>query len=72
MSITGPTRPQIAFVLFVSRIGRRFFRWFVNDFDLRGEESVLDFGSGWGDNEHYIAKKLRSGGRVTALDISGD
>jgi ubiquinone/menaquinone biosynthesis C-methylase UbiE len=71
MSITSPTKPQIAFVLFVSSIGRRFiYKRFVDDFGLKGGERVLDFGSGWGDNEYYIAKKLKAGGRVTALDIS--
>lgn len=71
MSITEPTRMEIALTLLASRIGRRFFyAGFVNRIRLRGDESVIDFGSGWGDNAYYLAKRLNGGGRVTLLDIS--
>ncbi|HEY3420800.1 MAG TPA: class I SAM-dependent methyltransferase [Methanomassiliicoccales archaeon] len=71
MSITSPTKFQISIILFFSRIGRRFiYPRFVEEMGLKGGENVLDFGSGWGDNEYYIAPKLNTGGRVTAMDVS--
>ncbi len=36
----------------------------------RGRRTLLDFGSGWGENTRRIAKRLNQGGRVTALDVS--
>jgi ubiquinone/menaquinone biosynthesis C-methylase UbiE len=71
MTITNPTKAQISLALFLSRIGRRFiYPRFVDEIRLKGGEKVLDFGSGWGDNEYYIAQKLSNGGSVTALDVS--
>jgi ubiquinone/menaquinone biosynthesis C-methylase UbiE len=59
MSITKPSRGQVALVLLASKIGRRMnYRKFVEEIGLRGGENVLDFGAGWGDNTYFIAKKL--------------
>jgi ubiquinone/menaquinone biosynthesis C-methylase UbiE len=71
MSITKPSKIEIAFVLLASRLTRRFrYRKFVEEIGLKGGENVLDFGAGWGDNTYYIAKSLSEKGRVAALDIS--
>jgi cyclopropane fatty-acyl-phospholipid synthase-like methyltransferase len=66
MSITQPSKIEVAFVLFASRIARRFrYRKFIEEIDLKGGEEVLDFGAGWGDNTYYIARSLNGKGRVT-------
>ena len=71
MSITQPSRAEVAFVLLASRITRRSrYQRFIEGIGLKGEENVLDFGAGWGDNTYYIAKSLNGKGRVTALDVS--
>jgi ubiquinone/menaquinone biosynthesis C-methylase UbiE len=71
MSITHPGKIRIAFILLVTRLSRRFiYRKFVEEIGLKGEEYVLDFGAGWGDNTYYIAKSLNEKGKVTALDVS--
>jgi ubiquinone/menaquinone biosynthesis C-methylase UbiE len=73
VSITHPGKGQIVFVRFASRLARRFiYPDFIDSIGLRGDERVLDFGSGWGDNTFYIARKLDKGGRVTALDVSSE
>ena len=71
MSITRPSKAEIALTLLASRLTRRSrYRGFIEGIGLRGDERVLDFGAGWGDGTMCIAKSLDKGGRVTALDIS--
>lgn len=68
---TDPTRAQIALVLLASKTAWRWrYRRFIDDIGLKGDELVLDFGSGWGDNTRHISDALDKGGRVFALDIS--
>lgn len=70
-AFVNPTRTQIALVLLISNLTRRFrYHRFIKDIGLNGDELVLDFGSGWGDNTRYISDALDNGGRVIALDIS--
>lgn len=70
-AFVNPTRTEVALVLLISNLTRRFrYRPFIDDMDLKGHESVLDFGSGWGDNTRYISDALDKGGSVVALDIS--
>lgn len=70
-AFVNPTRTQIALVLLISNLTRRLrYHRFIDDMDLKGDELVLDFGSGWGDNTRYISDALNKGGRVIALDIS--
>jgi ubiquinone/menaquinone biosynthesis C-methylase UbiE len=70
-AFVNPTRTQIALVLLLSNLTRRLrYHRFINDINLKGDELVLDFGSGWGDNTRYISDALDKGGRVIALDIS--
>ncbi len=71
MSITNPSKIEIAFTLLASRLFRRvLYHGFVVAMGIKGDEKVLDFGAGWGDNSYYIARQLGSAGRVTLLDIS--
>ena len=71
MSITEPSKIEIAFVLLASRLTRRSrYQEFIDEIGLKGGEHVLDFGAGWGDNTYYIAKSLNEQGKVTALDVS--
>ena len=47
------------------------YRRFVDGMSLRGDERVLDYGSGSGAAARHIAKRLRAGGgRLTCTDIS--
>ncbi|MHC1680106.1 MAG: class I SAM-dependent methyltransferase [Methanomassiliicoccales archaeon] len=70
-AFVNPTRTQIALVLLISNLTRRLrYHPFIDELDLKGDEIVLDFGSGWGDNTRYISDSLDKGGRVIALDIS--
>ncbi len=58
-------------VLLTSSLTRRLrYHRFIDDIGLKGDELVLDFGSGWGDNTRYISDALDNGGRVLALDVS--
>ena len=71
MSITNPGKTEIACTLLVSRLFRRvLYHGFVAEMGLKGDEKVLDFGAGWGDNSYYIAEQLGKGGKVTLLDVS--
>jgi ubiquinone/menaquinone biosynthesis C-methylase UbiE len=73
MSITQPSKIEVAFALISSRIIRRSrYRGFIGEIGLKGGENVLDFGAGWGDDTYYIAKGLNGKGRVTALDVSAE
>lgn len=46
------------------------YRRFVDSMGLRGDERVLDFGSGSGAAARHLAKRLQAGGRLTCADIS--
>ena len=37
---------------------------------LRGDERVLDYGSGSGAAARHLAKRLQAGGRLTCMDVS--
>ena len=71
MTITDPTRLEIALTLFASRFVRGLiYKPFVERIGLKGDERVLDFGAGWGDVTFFVAPLLGKGGSVTLLDIS--
>ncbi len=71
MSITDPSRFEIAVTLFGSRLIRRIiYKPFVERIGLHGDEKVLDFGAGWGDSTYFAAPLLNKGGTITLLDIS--
>jgi ubiquinone/menaquinone biosynthesis C-methylase UbiE len=47
-----------------------YFRRYVQKLDIKGDERVLDFGSGSGVVSRHIADLLNDGGELTFLDIS--
>ena len=70
-AFTDPTPTEIALVLLISNLTRRLrYHSFIDDIGLEGDELVLDFGSGWGDNTRYLSDALNKGGHVLALDVS--
>lgn len=47
-----------------------YYRSFARSLNLRGNEQVLDFGSGSGVCSRHIAARLEQGGHLTCVDIS--
>lgn len=47
-----------------------YYRSFARSLNLRGDEKVLDFGSGSGVCSRHIAKLLDKGGKLDCLDVS--
>ncbi len=47
-----------------------YYRSFARSLNLRGDEKVLDFGSGSGVCSRHIANHLKKGGKLDCLDIS--
>jgi 2-polyprenyl-3-methyl-5-hydroxy-6-metoxy-1,4-benzoquinol methylase len=47
-----------------------YYRSFASSLNLRGNERVLDFGSGSGVCSRHIAARLRKGGHLVCVDIS--
>lgn len=47
-----------------------YYRSFVKRLNLRGDERVLDFGSGSGICSRHIAARLKRGGHLDCVDIS--
>lgn len=55
----------------VRTFARRYYKKLVKCMQLKGDEKVLDYGSGAGGPASYIIKKLNKGkGRLTCVDIS--
>jgi ubiquinone/menaquinone biosynthesis C-methylase UbiE len=71
MSIVNPGKAEVVmFIAMAKTIARSEYRKFVESMDLKGGESVMDFGSGPGVMAEMIAKRLGAGGNVTCVDIS--
>jgi SAM-dependent methyltransferase len=47
-----------------------YYHRFARDLNLRGDERVLDFGSGSGICSRHIAARLKHGGQLACVDIS--
>ena len=47
-----------------------YYHRFARDLNLRGDERVLDFGSGSGICSRHIAARLKRGGELACVDIS--
>jgi 2-polyprenyl-3-methyl-5-hydroxy-6-metoxy-1,4-benzoquinol methylase len=47
-----------------------YYRGFASSLNLRGDEQVLDFGSGSGVCSRHIAARLKRGGHLACVDIS--
>jgi len=73
MSIADPSRWEVVtHKLFTNTLAGGFYRRFVDDMGLRGDERVMDFGSGTGAAAVRLAPILRKGGgRLTCVDVSG-
>jgi len=50
--------------------GGWYFKSFVNSFALKGNEHVLDFGSGGGIGARFVLKHLGKNGHITCVDRS--
>ena len=72
MSITEPSKTSIrVHEFFWHKLMKGYYRKFVEFFDLKGDEKVLDFGCGPGAASKFIAQILeKGGGELTCLDIS--
>ena len=72
MGFKEPNFIQVGLLMFVADIlARSAYRKLINRLDLKGNESVLDFGSGSGAASKYIAQDLLKGnGRLTCVDMS--
>lgn len=72
MSITEPSKASIlGHEFFWLKLMKGYYRNFVESFDLKGNEKVLDFGCGPGAASKFIAQILENeGGELTCLDLS--
>jgi len=72
VSAWEPSRFEILVdAILINRVFSRLYGRYVDSLGLRGDERVLDFGSGSGSMSRHIARRLlRGGGRVTCLDPS--
>lgn len=50
--------------------GGWYFKSFINSFSLKGNEHVLDFGSGGGIGARFVLKHLKENGYITCVDRS--
>ena len=65
-----PSKREVALTkFFLHTPARSIYRSFADSIPLQGNESVLDFGSGYGTVAKWIAPRLRSG-QLTCADIS--
>lgn len=55
---------------FTYTLGSRESRTFAESLPLKGNEEILDYGSGNGATARFIAERLDKGGRLTCVDIS--
>jgi ubiquinone/menaquinone biosynthesis C-methylase UbiE len=71
-SFEEPSRLRASRMTFeMNVIGRPYYRRYVESLGLRGDERVLEYGSGPGAASRYIAKRLTAGGgHLTCVDIS--
>jgi len=65
-----PGRLEVLLTLLAGRLAGNVYRQYVDRLELRGNERVLDFGSGAGNPARYLAGRLKAGGRLTCVDIS--
>ncbi|MCL6613412.1 MAG: class I SAM-dependent methyltransferase [Firmicutes bacterium] len=66
----SPTEVRLTLLL-GNTIVSPFYKHYIDSLDLKGNERVLDFGSGSGVcSKHLAARLLKAGGHLTCLDIS--
>jgi len=51
-------------------LGRFMYKSYIESFDLKGDEHILDFGCGGGVESRYIMKQLQGNGQLTCVDVS--
>jgi ubiquinone/menaquinone biosynthesis C-methylase UbiE len=71
MSFEEPTRLKAYRMIFeMTVLGRLYYRRYVKELGLCGNERVLEYGSGPGAASRYLAQQLLSGdGHLTCVDI---
>ena len=71
MSVYEPGKLEVLLTLLAGRLAGSMYKDYVDRLDLKGNERILDFGSGSGNPARYLAARLLpGGGRLTCLDIS--
>jgi ubiquinone/menaquinone biosynthesis C-methylase UbiE len=71
VSFSKPSKAEVFWHSFMSRtIWASFYEDYFNQISFKGNETVLDFGCGWGTEAKIMAKKLNKGGQLSCLDIS--
>jgi ubiquinone/menaquinone biosynthesis C-methylase UbiE len=66
-----PSRLAVLIEILAGKLLPGPYREYIDRLDLRGDERVLDFGSGAGTPARFLAERLLpGGGRVTCVDIS--
>lgn len=69
--ISNPTKFDVyVHSFFASTFLSSFYSSYIDSMSLKGNENILDFGSGWGTTSGLLADKLTKSGSVTCLDIS--
>jgi ubiquinone/menaquinone biosynthesis C-methylase UbiE len=53
-----------------SFLGRFMYKSYIDSFNLKGDEHVLDFGCGGGVECRYIVEQLQGNGQLTCVDVS--
>ena len=72
MSFAKPNFFEVILIKYLETpLAEPFYRRYVESLGLKGDEKVLDFGSGYGGNASHIARILQKGkGRLSCVDIS--
>jgi ubiquinone/menaquinone biosynthesis C-methylase UbiE len=66
-----PSRLEVLIEILAGKLLPGPYREYVDRLDLRGDERVLDFGSGVGTPARFLAERLLpGGGKVTCVDVS--
>lgn len=71
MSYEPPTLEVYLNKIAVKTFARSYYKKLIKSFNLKGDERIMDYGSGPGGPASFIAKKLNKGkGWLTCVDIS--
>ncbi len=71
MNSIEPSSINVLFSTLCGRLITRPYKRYVDSFGLKGNEWVLDYGSGWGRLSQPIAERLSRGtGHLTCVDVS--
>jgi ubiquinone/menaquinone biosynthesis C-methylase UbiE len=71
ISVPEPSDLEIRITVLAGALAAPIYRAYVERLGLRGDERVLDFGTGSGNPARYLARILqRGGGQLTCVDVS--